>query len=93
MTNTQKAHFYFTNRSISPLLIRGVQETLQGTRDPKILDLGCGDGVMITDLKNSKAYKNRVSLHAIDISDHNIRFAKSHHKTYNIIIGSIYAFS
>lgn len=70
-------NFYFTNRQVSPLLTSEF-DRMNDTRNKKfkVLDLGCGDGVMISDLLSLGYLKNNVLLQAVDISKKNIDLAK-----------------
>lgn len=70
-------NFYFTNRRVSPLLISEFDrmKSKKGKK-LKVLDLGCGDGVMISDLQQLGYLKSNILLKAVDISQKNIELAK-----------------
>lgn len=69
------AKFDFSSRPIRTLLAQELNRLTQN-RPYEILDLGCGDGVMIDDLKRQSLLRKNFNLTAIDILPENIRLAK-----------------
>lgn len=73
----QSENFYFTDRRISSLLLGEfgrLKEFVQ--KHPRILDVGCGDGVMIYDLQKMHILEGKCSVVGVDISQKNINVAK-----------------
>lgn len=84
---TKKERFYFTNRKISPLILDELcRLNKKKNKYLKILDVGCGDGVMIFDLQNSKLLKDKYDITGIDISKTNIAIAKTRIKNSNLLV-------
>lgn len=67
--------FDFSSRQISDLLINEL-EKFKDDRSYEILDLGCGDGVLIDDLQHKSILRKQFHLTAVDISKCNIQLAK-----------------
>lgn len=67
--------FDFISRPISNLLANELKRLLKKMRY-YILDIGCGDGVMIYDLEKQSLLKKNFDLTAIDILPDNIKLAK-----------------
>jgi ubiquinone/menaquinone biosynthesis C-methylase UbiE len=68
--------FFFTNRKVDPMLVGEFRRLAKKRKSAKILDIGCGDGVMIYDLQKRGLLKPGFSLRAIDIRADNVEFAK-----------------
>lgn len=61
-------HVHFYDKGVSPLLERGLALTNAVFREPRIVDLGCGDGRLVFDLHKKGALKNFVQVVGVDIS-------------------------
>jgi len=72
----QKVDLYFTDRQISSLLLNEIAGLRNVNKEKKILDVGCGDGVMIFDLQKIKAFGEKCLITGVDISGHNIDIAR-----------------
>lgn len=73
----QQEHFYFTYRQISSLLVDELKRLKEvKKKHKKILDIGCGDGVMVFDLQRMKIFDSDHLVTGIDISPKNIDVAK-----------------
>ncbi len=79
-------HFIFAHRPINPLLYREFKRLKTTKRNPsKVLEVGCGDGVMIFDLQKTGLLEEK-SLTAIDISKANIRFVQKRFPNYKFVV-------
>lgn len=86
-SHDQLTHFYFTGREINYLLEKQLKDISQKGH-PRVLDIGCGDGVMISDLLDRKAIKKHFDFHAIDISKENITYTRNHFPDINFKVAS-----
>lgn len=67
--------FDFSSRPISQLL-KDELTAIKNDKPYKMLDLGCGDGIMIYDLQRLQLLKKNIKLTAVDILFENINLAK-----------------
>lgn len=77
--------FDFSARSISTLLTNELSK-LNDNKFYRILDVGCGDGVMIYDLERQSLLKKNFNLTAIDILPDNIKLAKKRKLNANFLV-------
>lgn len=83
------SRFYFGNRLISPILSHQLEELDQICRTGyRILDLGCGDGVMISDLINRSLIGQNCDFFGIDVLDSNIRMCKERKLKAHFVVGN-----
>lgn len=75
MLLTYTSKFDFSARPVHHLLVTELKR-LNARKTYQILDLGCGDGVMIDDLHRLHLLKKNLKVTAVDISEDNIRIAK-----------------
>lgn len=74
-------HFYFSERDVSPLFVKELN-LLSRKRAASVLDIGCGDGVMISDLKAKNHLTSSMKVYAIDIKKENIEVVKKRKLAY-----------
>lgn len=80
--------FYFGNRLVSPILLHQLEKLDQNCRSEyRVLDLGCGDGVMISDLINGDLVGQNCDLFGVDVSDSNIRMCKERKLKARFVVG------
>lgn len=85
--NMQQENFYFTDRQISSLLPDEIRRLIKVAKScSRVLDVGCGDGVMIYDLQRMNILGTKCQLTAVDISPKNISVAKKRIKNVEFCI-------
>lgn len=73
-----KGNFYFSSRDISTILVDQFKNMNKKTRKQyRVLDVGCGDGVMIADLQQNGLLTKNIKLSAVDLLKVNIYTAKN----------------
>ena len=77
--------FDFTSRPINSLLANELNNLIK-SKVYNILDIGCGDGVMIYDLERQTLLKKNFNLTAIDILPENIKLAKKRKLKANFLV-------